>query len=137
MLDIHADAATALILADGSDIRRAARHRSQHNRILETPHAASTQEAGDRDLAGVTTQVVSTLDFADPLEFLERRIELNAGRDDREIEYPAAQGPVSVIPLRGGVGSGKKIIAIGASTGGVEALKAVLLGMPSDSRSAS
>ena len=47
-------------------------------------------------------------------------------------------GPRGVAPTRAPrrprpVGSGKKIIAIGASTGGVEALKAVLLGMPADS----
>src|SRR5271167_1697724 len=54
LLDIHAHAAAALILADSGDIRWAACYRSQCDRILEAPHAATTQETGECDLSGMS-----------------------------------------------------------------------------------
>ena len=50
----------------------------------------------------MSPQIVAALDFADPLELAECRIEFEAVGDDREIEQAAAQGPVALIPFGGG-----------------------------------
>src|SRR5271167_4160400 len=57
LLDIHAHAAAALILADGGDIGGAARCRSQCDRILEAPHTATTEETGECNLARMSPQL--------------------------------------------------------------------------------
>ena len=64
-------------------------------------HAAAAEKSRDRDLAGVSPQLVATLDFADPLELLKMRIELDVVGNDRQIEHAAAQGPVALVPLGG------------------------------------
>ena len=113
LLDIHADAAAALILADGGDIGRAAGDRSQCDRVLESSHAAAGEETGDCDLARMAPQIVAALDFADPLDLRECRIEFGVVRDDREIEQAAAQGPVALVPLGGGA------VGIAPGVGGI------------------
>ena len=71
LLDIHAHAAAALILADGGDIGRAAGDRRQCDRVLKASHTSPGEEAGDRDLSRMSPQIISSLDFADPLNLAE------------------------------------------------------------------
>ena len=90
LLQVHADAAAALVLPHGGDIGGASRQRGQLDGVLEASHPAARQKAGDRDLAGLIPDGISPLDFTDPLELSERRIEVGGIRSNGKIEYAAA-----------------------------------------------
>ena len=68
--------------------------------------AATAEKAGDLDLAGLPPQLVPLLEFANHLELLEGRIEIETkgtvpvGRRYRQVEDAAANGPAALIPFR-------------------------------------
>ena len=53
LLQVHADAAAALVVADRGDVSRCSRHCRELDRIVKAPHPAARQEAGDGDFAGL------------------------------------------------------------------------------------
>ena len=82
LFEIQAHAAAAAILAHGGDIGGTAGDLRQCDRIREGSHASAAKKSGHGDLAGMSPQLVAALDFADPLELIECRIEFEViGKD--------------------------------------------------------
>src|SRR4051794_38088244 len=94
------DAAAAVVMANGCDIGRHPDDLCQLEGVIESPHAGAAEEGRDENTAGLAPQLMPMLDFPDPLEFLECRIELRVVRSDRHIEHATAKGPVTLIPFR-------------------------------------
>src|SRR5262249_57708860 len=67
----------------------------------KVPHAAAAEKASDRELAGMTPQLIAALNLSEPLELTESWIELLSVRLDRQIEPPPAQRPIAAIPFCG------------------------------------
>src|SRR5262249_40619936 len=101
LLGIEADAGTAGVLAHRADVSRPAGREGELDGIVEAAHASTREEAGHRDLAVASPQLMAMLDLADPLELAEARVEVGAVRHDRQIEQTAAHRPRAVIPLGG------------------------------------
>jgi hypothetical protein len=66
---------------------------------LEAAHPSAGEKSGDRDFAGLSPQIVASLDFANPLELMELRVQVRGVRDYREIEQAAAQRPRALVPV--------------------------------------
>src|SRR5262249_1819893 len=107
LLDIEADAGAAPIGSHRIDVGGQARRLRQRHPVVEIAGAAPAQENRELDLAWLTPQRMSLLDFADQLKLLEGRIECAAARADaacrrdREIEHAATHCPAAGVPLRG------------------------------------
>src|ERR1035437_2294055 len=134
LLQVHADAAPALVLPHSGDIGRSSCKRRQLDRVLEASHPTSRQKACDRDFAGLIPNGISALDFADPLELSECRIEVSRIRSDRKVEHAAAQRPGTLIPLHrraDGIGPGIRgvIERPGVEDGPVQEIAARIMGV--------
>ena len=64
--------------------------------------AAARDIAGDADFSRLFPEHMPVLDFADPLELAEPRIQIGAARHNREIEEAGAQRPIVLVPFEGG-----------------------------------
>src|SRR5579883_830474 len=93
LLEIHADAAAALIFAHRGDVGRRAGCSRKQDRVLEAAHAGPGQETGDGDLAGLAEDRIAPLDLAVPLELPEMRIQRIRVRRNRCVKYAAAERP--------------------------------------------
>src|SRR5579862_329662 len=99
LLDIDADSAPTGVLAHRRGARNRSRRRGQSDRVGITSHAAPAEKSSDSDFARLAPHLVTPLDFANPLKLIEGWIEFRTVGDDREIKYPAAHRPVTLVPF--------------------------------------
>ena len=101
LLEIHADAAAALIVPYRRDVGGPSGYGGKQDCVLKTAHAPAGEETGNGHLARLAKNVIAPLDFAEPLELSEARIQRCCVRSDRQVEHAAAEGPWARIPLDG------------------------------------
>src|SRR5205085_2982842 len=104
LLQVEADPGAAAIVAHRGNVRGLPRQLCQPYGILEATHASASQEAGDCELAGLPSKLITPLDLADPLHLLEPGVQLGTVGHDREIEQAGAQRPAALVPFRCRVG---------------------------------
>src|ERR1700756_92302 len=91
LLEVHADAAPALIVAHSGDVGGRAWCGREQDGVFEIAHPRPAQESGDRDLAGLAEDRIAPLDFAVPLELPEGGIQRVRVRRNRQVEDTAAE----------------------------------------------